>query len=211
MKRAWDSFLVDIDNVRAVGELHRHLQKNLNIRGVDLSDLLRIQVVNTFSAFDRLMHEYVRLGLLEQLLGKRQLLEKTKTFSLDTQTYLELVGLGSSPEDEIKKHEVLSRRVTQLLKTMTFQAPNKVSDALSYIWGDPHKWNKIAQGMGVKTEQDLKNRIKLYVERRNQIVHEADYDIDGSRRALEVNDVQDCISTIEELGRQISKLLQVIS
>lgn len=207
MKNAWmnalEEFQHNIDEVLRIDNIYQKFIKSAPLLEADLIDLLRAQLVNTLSAFDRLMHEYVRIGLEKQLLGESSPTGKTKTFTLDVESYLQLSKLGSSPNDISQKYQILSSRVESVLRTLTFQSPDKIKDALSYVWEEPHKWQVLSRMMNLD-ETYLTQKIKLYVERRNQIVHEADYDrITHARRLLSDQIVKECIKLYEDLAQAI--------
>lgn len=204
MISVWNEFKSNIDDVKKIGAVYQQITESSALLKDSLADLLRTQLVNTISAFDRMLHEYVRKGLLRQLTGLVPLESKTKNFPIDSDSYCAIMNLGSSPSDWIEKERILENRVSLVLKTMSFQDPEKIKDALSYIWNESHKWQKLALGLGLQ-DNVLTSQLKLYVERRNQIVHEADYDktIPG-RRPINLSVTQDCISFIYSLARQIS-------
>lgn len=204
MISVWQEFKDNIEQVKKIGAVYNQLVSTSPLLKDELTDLLRTQLVNSISAFDRMLHEYVRIGLLRQLQGLISLENRTKGFAIDSDSYLALISLGSSPQDLIEKERILENRIRLVLKTMTFQDPDKIKDALSFIWNEEHKWQKLSLGMGVP-ERDLTSQLKLYVERRNQIVHEADYDKTiCKRRHMDSSVAQNCIDFIYSLARQIS-------
>jgi hypothetical protein len=153
------------------------------------------------------MHEYVHAGIMKQLMGNAPMTPKVKGFSIDAHTYSQLATLNDR-----EKYEVLSARVYSVLRTMSFQSPEKIKDGLSYIWEEPRRWQLLSQECGL-SEEYLTARVKSYVERRNQIVHEADvgfYSEDRrelvDRRELEVGVVKDGIDLFFSLAYAISKL-----
>lgn len=201
MLAKWNSFERHIGDIRRVNHIYDHLVNQVNLPSADLCDLLRIQLVNAVSAFDWLMHEYIHAGIMKQLMGDVPMTSKVKVFSIDADTYSQLATL-----DAIEKYKILSVRVSSVLKTMSFQSPEKIKDGLSYIWEEPHKWQLLSQECGL-SEEDLRYKVKLYVERRNQIVHEADVDFSsGDRRVLDVVVVKDGIDLFFSLAYAISKL-----
>ena len=93
-------------------------------------------------------------------------------------------------------------------KTYSFQDPDKISDGLSHIWDESHKWQMIANHMG-KTENDTKNELKNIVLRRNQIAHEGDYLFHlGSRERIERSDTIEVMDFIQQLGTAIYNLVK---
>lgn len=100
------------------------------------------------------------------------------------------------------------QEVVQKHKLLAFQDPDKISDALSFVWSEPHKWQKIAQSLGMP-ESDVKTRLKTIVVRRNQIVHEADIDVFTNNRIVIVHsDIQPNIDFIENLGKAMYHLVK---
>ena len=123
---------------------------------------------------------------------------------IDSDSFLSLMNLGTSPQDLVTKQRIIESRINYVLKFMTFQDPKKISEALSYIWDEEHKWQTLATELG-KRQEDVISQLKLYVDRRNMIVHEADYDMAiPGHRPISSSIAQDCISFIYSLARQIS-------
>ena len=57
---------------------------------------------------------------------------------------------------------------------VAFQHPDKIADAVR-LFSSRELWPSVASDLG-STVQDVKDRLRLIVERRNRIVHEADLD-----------------------------------
>lgn len=207
MISSWNNFSSNINEVKKLGELYDHMVKSLKLPGEDLVDLLRVQLVNTISAFDRLIHDFVRIGIVNQMKGIDSMTLKTGSrFQFDAKSFVELSNLSDSPKDQIKKHSILETRTELVLKSMSFQNPEKIKDALSYIWDEPHKWDKLSKGMFMK-EDELTTKLSLYVDRRNQIVHEADFDrLSHSRKTITRQTIDECIDLYYNLGRQVAIL-----
>ncbi len=64
--------------------------------------------------------------------------------------------------------------VTRSVRFRTFQKADDVSDGLSFVWNEKHKWDKISDqiNMGAK---DAKSKLNSICNRRNLIAHNADY------------------------------------
>ena len=56
----------------------------------------------------------------------------------------------------------------------SFQQPDKIADAIR-LFSDVKLWQQVALELAIP-EQDVKARLKLIVDRRNKIAHEADVD-----------------------------------
>lgn len=200
MLRAFNQFKQSLIFIKELDALYVHLKDNLQLPN-DLTDLLRAQWVYSVSALDKLMHELIRIGMIEAFLGRRIQTSKFLTFSISIEIHNSiLTSLPTSippPEywfeqEIIKKHKILS-----------FQDPDKISDGLSFIWNESHKWQKIANELGI-IDTDLKTKLKNIISRRNQIVHEADIDvITGNRINLDKSDIDDVILFIENIGESI--------
>ena len=97
MRNAWDNahrkYLDNLNEVLLVGNIYKSLVCKAPLFSENLTDLLRVQLVNTLSAFDHLIHEYVRVGLEKQLIGEHPPTAKTGTFTLDIDRYLKLSKL----------------------------------------------------------------------------------------------------------------------
>lgn len=65
-----EQFQENIKRVRALGGLHAAFDK-ATTSTVDLTDLLRAQIVMVVSALDYYIHEITRIGMLEVYDGKR--------------------------------------------------------------------------------------------------------------------------------------------
>lgn len=90
---------------------------------------------------------------------------------------------------------------------MSFQKIENIKDALSYIWDLDHKIPVIMSKMHYPfpestsnaNQKFLEKKIDLIVSRRNQIVHEADYDISiNSKQTININWLDDTILFVKE-------------
>lgn len=200
MKFAYNRFcnlIKDIDNVNVVYE---YLEEKIRVP-IDTSDLLRWQWVQCVSAFDKFIHDIVRIGMIETFQKARSATPKYNTFLIDLQTYADMYNLPLSAamifeREIIKKHGYKS-----------FQEPDKVADALSYIWGASDKWNEISKKIGMN-KNDCITFLKNIVIRRNQIVHEGDYvDAHSDRQEIYKEDVHGVKGFILNLGQGIFDLV----
>lgn len=200
MQRAFDQFKDNIVFVKELDALYVHLSETLKLPN-DLSDLLRAQLVYAVSALDKLIHELVRLGMIEAFQGRRTRTKKFLAFSVSVETH---TFITSSSSTSIPPPEFwFEQEVNQKNKTSSFQEPEKIADALSLIWDEDYKWQYIAKSMKMK-EGDLKKQLKTIIARRNQIVHEADLDlITGNRNTIDKGDISNVVPFIENLSECI--------
>lgn len=163
---------------------------------LDLSDLLRASLVLAVSALDHFVHEMARKGMLEIARGKRQPTDSYGRFSISMAGATSLLGTPgnfSALDDEIReRHGYLS-----------FQDPKKIADALRLV-SSKDLWKEVGQHLGI-SNVDGKARLKVIVDRRNQIAHEADMDptSPGARWPIDLVVVTEALRTLEETAEAI--------
>lgn len=182
----------DTQNVETLYNYFEH-----SVVPVDISDLLRWQWVQCISAFDKFVHDVVRVGMVEIFLGNRTPTPKYNTFQIDIQTYGDMIN------NIIDASLIFERKIILKHGFLAFQDPSRVADALSYIWNENDKWGKISNLMGM-SKDDCTTYLRNIVIRRNQIVHEGDYTDSLSRRQdILLQDVIDIRDYILKLGQAI--------
>lgn len=195
-------FKKGIADARALTALHDFLKVSI-AAPISLDDLLRSQLVYSVSAFDKLLHDLVRIGMVACFTGTRIPTPKYKSETISLEFHLALVGATIPPKEFLFEREIATK-----LRTSAYQDPEKVADGLSFIWDEKHKWQKIAASMG-RTDTDVKTTLKLIATRRNAIVHESDIDpLSGTKNAItrqECNDVTDFLDTC---GTNITHLVK---
>lgn len=200
MLNAKQHFKANIGRVIEIGGLYDALA-GLTTAIIDASDLLRSQIVMTVSALDHYIHEVTRYGMLEIFDGKRRPTDPFLKFQVSMETLQQLtISPGSSRvllENEIReKHGFLS-----------FQHPDKIGDAIRLFSPLP-LWPGVASSLSI-SPNDVKTRLKLIVERRNKIAHEADMDpsYPGTRWPITKHDVQTTIDFIEKVCESIHTII----
>ncbi len=168
----------------------------------DYSDLLRWQWAQSVSALDKLVHDLVRKGMLEIIEGRRIATAKFNTFTIQIDSTLHII---SNPTQITS---IVEKLIYQKHGFLSFQDPDKISDALSHIWNETNKWNRIAAELG-KPENDVKTTLKNISIRRNQIVHEGDYsNALLGRQPIIDTDTQEVVKFIGDLGHAIYALVK---
>ena len=183
--------------MRALGGLYAALYR-LTTPAVDATDLLRAQIVLAVSALDHYVHEITRLGMLKVFNGVRPRTKAFLRFQVTMAAAMAgLAGGGGSSnswfEDEIReKHGYLA-----------FQDPDKIADAIR-LFSSCNLWPSVSSKLGLSV-QDVKNHLRLIVDRRNKIVHEADLDpsYPGTRWPIYSDDVADTVDFIEKVCEAI--------
>lgn len=166
---------------------------------LDTSDLLRNALVGAVSALDHLVHEVVRMGVLEIASGARPKAKGTAKFSVS------LVNVIPRPSD----FAWLDAEIRQKHGWLSFQDPDKIADAVRLI-SDCELWNVIASALGAQTP-DIKNRLKLIVDRRNKIAHEADADPSayGQKWPIDERMAGEAITFLEAVGEALYNAVKI--
>ncbi len=199
MHEAIQHFRANTNRVKEIGGLYDALS-GLTTSIVDASDLLRFQIVMAVSALDHFIHEITRLGMLEIFEGNRTPTDAFLKFQVSMETLQLVVSGGVSRgllENEIReKHSYLS-----------FQHPDRIADAIRLFYPSP-LWSDVASSLSIPVN-DVKTRLKLIVERRNKIAHEADMDPSyiGIRWPINEHDVQTAINFIESVCESIHSII----
>lgn len=208
----------DENIVRAKSQttIYDYCVNQLHMSHETISDILRFQLIYAVSALDRYIHEVVYRGVEEIINNVRLSTDKysSHTFKASTLTrvleYSAPTFVPSSPSETVSY--AILQELSEKLSTLSFQAPDKVKDGLSYIWKEEHKIQVLANVMGLPGKNDndrtklLEQTLKLIVERRNQIVHEGDWDaVNNSRRDITKQEANTATDFIENLCQAIHK------
>lgn len=194
-------FQRNIQQARELGILYDHLSNTVGIPR-QFDDLLRSQIVNSLSAFDKLMHDLIRIGMVRIFEGKRPPTAKYLNEVIAIQ-HLPGLAFGAAPPPAVRFEEVIREK----LSTLSFQDPKKISDGLSYIWNENQKWQRIAMGLGV-SDRVAKLTQRLIATRRNAIVHEADLDpVTNQKQGISRTEATDISDFLFTLGNRIYDLV----
>jgi hypothetical protein len=170
MYNAFLNFKKNLEESKALAVLYSYLSENVG-GPVSYHDLLRAQVVYSVSAFDKLMHDMILLGLVDIYKGDRLPTEKYlgEALTMNTVNKMAESTLSLLPPPEFHFKEAMLTK----LKLVSYQDPSKIADGLAYIWRESHKWVKVANAINM-SDSDVKVQLRLIADRRNAIVHEAD-------------------------------------
>lgn len=204
MLRAKQIFEEGLKRVRNIDSVFVHLSTQLGFKPTDVSDLLRSEIVYSLSSFDRLIHDLVKIGMIETFKGQRVQTNAYRNFGISLRQF-DAINSASIPPAEYVFEQTISSSHSHL----SFQDPAKVTEALSLIWNENHKWQQIAIKMSMN-QNDVKTELKNIVIRRNQIVHEGDFDLfTGSIQPINHPDVVQSVGFIENLGNSIYDLVKL--
>lgn len=169
---------------------------------MSFDDLLRSKIVYAVSAFDKLIHDLVRMGMVEIYSGRRPATQKYLSEPIPMNIVQQLATASTPPAEIVFEQFIFTKH-----KILTFQEPEKVADGLSLIWSENQKWTRIAAELG-DTENIVRTTLKLIVARRNSIVHEADIDpISHTKIPITRTECDDVAKFISKVGNSIYKLV----
>ena len=213
-----NNYLTLFDNnvaqARSLSTIYINLRDGVHIEDVYNNNLLKAQLVNVVSAFDMFIHGIVKKGVIEIFNKTRKETPKFQSFAFQAKTILKLIevmspGFMPSSSDEIPD-VILEKELSDKLSFMSFQSPDKVTDALSLIWGEPHKLQVLAADINIsgcntnEKANNLKQELTTIIQRRNQIAHEGDINpATHLPRSIELSDVNKASDFITSLGHAV--------
>lgn len=203
MHNARAVFNANMSEARQAGTLFDYLKASV-AAPLSFDDLLRSQLVNSVSAFDKLMHDLIRIGMVEIFTGRRPPTPKYLSEGISLQTHTAIFTATIPPKEHIFETALFAR-----FKIASFQDPTKVADGLSFIWSEGQKWQKIAGKMGISDEV-ARMTLKLITDRRNAIVHEADLDpVTNVKLSIAKQECEDTSNFLERCGNEIVNLVTI--
>jgi len=171
---------------------------------MSFDDILRAQIVYAVSSFDKLIHDLVRIGMVQTFTGSRTPTPRYLTESISVRSYLQLVSATIPPREFFFEQDVVNKH-----RHLSFQDPDKVAEALSLIWAETQKWQAISIAMGEPDYQQVRTQLKTICGRRNQIVHQADYDpFSGQKLAITQVDSEGACEFLRRVGAAIYTLVR---
>ncbi len=195
MEAAISQFRENISRVRNLGSLVENLNAQTTTV-LDLSDILRAELVLAVSALDHYVHEIVKFGMLATYKGDR---ERTQAF-LRFEIFLANVlrGIADPANENWLEQEIRNRHGYR-----SFQNSNNIADAVRLI-SDVRLWDEVADRLGWNA-QDVRERLGLIVNRRNQIAHEADVNpsYPQTRWAIDAPMVDEAVDFMERVAEAI--------
>lgn len=204
----------NVTRARSLSTIYINLRDNVGIEDIYNNNLLKAQLVNVVSAFDMFIHGIVKKGVIEIFNKTRRETPKFQSFAFQAKTILRLIevmspGFMPSSSDEIPD-VILEKELSDKLSFMSFQSPDKVTDALSLIWSEPHKMQVLATEIGINGSNindkanNLKQELTTIIQRRNQIAHEGDINpATQLPRSIELSDVEKATDFITSLGHAV--------
>ena len=201
MQTAIDQFRWNLGRVRNLGSLHTILNAQTT-SALNLTDLLRAELVMAVSALDLYIHEFVRLGMLESLRGQRTRTDAFLRFQVNLGGTIQALSVAGSDV-------WLDEQIKERLGHRTFQQPDDIAEAIRLI-SNVDLWNSVATQLQ-STSRDVRDRLRLIVDRRNKIVHEADsnpiYGQIGILWPLSATQTEDVVAFIESVAEAVNAVV----
>lgn len=210
MKQSYINFLKLLKDMNDADTAYHHMQDIINAP-IKIDFILRWQWVQSVSAFDKLIHDLVRIGMLEIFQKKRPSTRKYETFPIDMATYENFISTDDKLINIIQKQSMFEQIIINVNKKFSYENPQNVADGLSYIWAEEHKWQKIARYLNAP-EKDCRIRLNNISMRRNQIVHQGDYpdnNMEMGPQEIYAEDIIEIKKFIEHLGDAIYNLVKL--
>ena len=192
-----EQFRENIARVRSLGGLHEAFDQ-MTTHAVDLTDLLRAQIVMVVSALDHYIHEITRVGMLEVYDGNRPRTSAFLRFQVTMDAAMK--GISKSSENQWLDAEIRERHGYR-----AFQHPDNIADAVR-LFSSCELWPSVAGQLNLPV-QDVKNRLRAIINRRNQIAHEADlnpsYPGSGTRWPISTSDLTSTLDFVQNVCEAI--------
>ena len=194
MQTAIEQFRINIIRVRNIGSAAKILDAQPTT--LDVSDILRSELVLAVSALDQYVHEVVRLGMLDAYRGNRIRTQQFLRFQVSLESALRGI---SDPANEIwLEYQIRTRHSYQ-----SFQSYNNIADAIRLI-SPARLWTEVANIVGMD-QQDIRGTLGLIVNRRNQIVHESDTNLFSPDQRWPIDELtlNEAVNFIERIAEAI--------
>ena len=189
-------FEQQIMSVRNLTSIHQYLI--VNATAMDASLLLRSEYVLIVSAFDSYLHSVVRRKIRENFFTSQFLPDN---LNLPITDYLAI----HNESDIGIKQQLLDATLRKCLQKDSYQSPLSVEYALNLI-NIRNIWRTSATAFG-DTAENIKRRLALIIQRRNQIAHESDIDPTGIQRGITQQTVDDCRDFFDQFVSVIDALI----
>jgi hypothetical protein len=189
------------ENLKRVSELGALVVaiETMTKQTIDLSDILRAQIVLAVSALDHFVHELTRLGMIEASKGSRAKTEAYLRFQVP-------ISVADSAVSGVPCESWIGDTVRERHSWQSFQDPEKIAEAIRLV-STVGLWDAVGKELSM-APQDVKTRLKLIIERRNKIAHEADMDPTnpGFRWPISKQLANETVAFIEQIASVIYKV-----
>ena len=205
MTKAYEQFNININGLNNLTVVYEAFVKKVS--PLDISDILRSQIVLAVSALDCYFHDLCEEAMLYIFEYKNFVTNNSfRNFAISMDTLHQIANTSLASE----KIFFLSKEIKRKNSYKSFQEPKNISEALSYI-GVSKVWVKVGIILG-KESSDLQKQLSLIVARRNQIAHESDINPTlgiGEKYDIDNTIVKETIDFIKEIVRTIESVIDI--
>lgn len=178
-----------VSSLQMLSSVYSYMKQNAIY--MDTDALLRAEYVLLVSSFDSYIHNIVRRKIRDNFFSSDHLPE-------DLGVSIEVVRLMREDGTESGQKLLLDSYLNKLLSKDSYQSPKSIDYALGLI-GINKIWSASVSTFG-DTAENVKKRMALIVQRRNQIAHEADIDSStGLPRTILLETVKECGTFLQTL------------
>ena len=170
MSKPIDNFSLQVKEVKKLNDIFQYNQRILTT-GIDISGILRAQIVFVVSALDNYIHNVILYESLDILKNNKGHSPSFGKLSLGLNS-VQLLLNNSTSSDPLA---LIKQEITHNLSWKSFQQPEKIAEALQIVC-NKKIWGEVSSLIG-QPSSDIKEQLKLIVKRRDSIAHEADFDI----------------------------------
>lgn len=194
------SFEKNIESIKMLDNIYKYFSNQL--QAIDLSEILRAELVLLVSAFDCYIHDIVKHGMLEIFNGQRKTNSKFTEFRIPM-SFVQQIILADS---DIQKKQLIEAAIKKTNSKNSFQSPSIIDNTLQFI-SVKNIWGQIKDDIGMEP-CDIKHKLGLIVNRRNKIAHEADIDsITDEKTEILHEDIIDSIDFVSKVTNAIDKII----
>lgn len=194
------SFEKNIESIKTLHNIHLYFSDKLS--AIDLSEILRAEIVLVVSAFDCYIHDAIKKGMLEIFQGQRNSNNKFEDFSIPMSIVKEII----SSENLTEKEQLISNAIKKNNNRLSFQSPSSIENALQLI-SVKKVWSSLKDSMNMEPN-DIKKMLGLIVNRRNKIAHEADLDpISGEKVEITRGDITEILDFVILLTYKLDEVI----
>lgn len=202
MHNAITQFRNNIVSVKELDKIYSLVSEKFPLLKVEISEILRAEIVLTVSAMDCFIHDLVRLGMLDTFKGNRVASKSFPKFNVSMKSLLRVIDANTPSEQQA----YLESEIRRINSADSYQSPKSIEYALQLI-NIKSIWVLISPKMQ-KPAEDIKNELSLIINRRNKIAHEADYDsVNMSKFPIDQQTTNDIISFIEQFCESINQII----
>nr|WP_294553013.1 HEPN domain-containing protein [uncultured Rhodopila sp.] len=190
---AHNTFKGGCDRAEGLRAIYEYMRKTAPA-ALNCDDILRSALVLAVSSFDLFIHDLFRCEITHRLGAKREVISLRVPFNV----------LISSEQSQI---DMIDASIRKENSYKSFVAPDKLADCLRILVENP--WEKIAHFLS-DTVHNSKENLKMVVDLRNRIAHEAD--VNPAFGGVELwpiysEDVESSIVFLRRLGGSIAMVI----